>query len=125
MGNNSKKAVVRAVSAILKSEPYGENKLVLVTPYGIITGKPVAADSIIDKAQDDLEYFSGNTALATLSAVYAKASSNAGSALSDDALLLSDVTVYPKVQQPLELGQLIVFYDHIEAVTLGSGFVPE
>lgn len=125
MENNSKKAVVRAISAILKSELCGKNKLILVTPYGIVIGKPVAADSAIDKAADDLEYFAEKTGLALLSAVYAKASSNAGPALSDDALLLSDVTVYPKAEQAIELGQLIVFYDHIEAVTLGSGVVPE
>lgn len=125
MGNNSKKAVVRAISAILKSEFRGENKLVLITPYGVVTGKPVAADSTIDKAVGDPEYFAEKTGLTLLSAVYAKASSNAGSALSDDALLLSDVTVYPKAEQAIELGQLIVFYDHIEAVTLGSGLVPE
>ncbi len=125
MSVNSKKGVISTLSALLKTEPFNEHVLVLVTSYGIIEGKPVAAGSTLDKANDDLEYFSEKVGLSLLSAVYAKNSSKAGSTLLDDAFLLSNVTVHPQLKEAFEFGELIVFYDDIEAVTVGKPFTFE
>lgn len=120
MGSNSKKEVIRTLSALLKTELLNKNVLALVTSYGVIMGKPVAADLTLDKANNDQEYFAENAGLSLLSAIFKESSSKAGSTLSDDAFLLSDVTVYPQVKEAFKFRELIVFYGDVEAVTVAE-----
>lgn len=101
-----------------------ENNLILMTPMGIICGKISEAEVPTAEELNEIRgYATIEEGAAITATILSAARNNYGETPvvgNDGYLALTDVTVKSPIGQTFKIGNLVVFYDQIIGITLGS-----
>ena len=108
-----KKTIIRGLAVATGLEALRNNKLVLVTPIGVISGYLCDEDNLGQDA-------TGEVLLSTITEKLTTDFGEDNIEGNDGYLLLSDVKVQTGANMTYNLPNLIVFYDQIIGVTLGN-----
>ena len=120
-----KKSTIQTLAASLDLEELKKNRLIVLTPYGIITGIPVLDwdKEPSDEHGIDLSYAVLPALLRRAWEAYDEEYSDAGAPLdgTDGCLLLKDVIIsMPQSKNQLTFKSLFVYYDQIIGATIGN-----
>lgn len=110
MSKSLKKAIIKTFQLAPEMNGLEKNDVILTTPIGLICGKPVKEEEITD---------AWNTYKALLG--IAKEDFNDSDISGDDGyFVLAEATIRPPNGGKINLGHIIVFYDQIIGVSLGT-----
>lgn len=108
-----KKQIIRTFATVTDAEALKQSKVIITTALGLISGKMYNSE---DVEQEDI----GNRFVADFAEGIAKKYDLANIDGNDGFILLKDVTILTGSKNTFNIPNLIVFYDQIIGITIGS-----